>query len=351
MLKLKVSKMAMIAVSHRVRSTRRVSTRNTRKVPMAATTVNATANATVNATEIAVNTRKRRRRKGTESRRQKGGPVASNSKSNLVDTQSQLQTQTGYCAFLQSCSVNGFLFLHSLAKSEIFTEEDDDETASDDGDIFELEENLVQEEHVGRKEKEEDGDEEQKWLAALEAGELDDSGQLRSERHKPLTARQRSLKQEQIGFQEELMELPMRRKEKEVTEEMLARRSELARKRRLKQQKEQEEIKKQTVKKLITKQSKKKDDEKETVTKRLAGPRVQYSSTADSIALSYPEGFQFPLASQRAREPPKPKLCAAQNCEKVKKYACSSNGLPVCSLACYNAVKDQPAMPSAMPAA
>lgn len=33
-------------------------------------------------------------------------------------------------------------------------------------------------------------DEEQKWLAALEAGELDDAGQLKSERNKPLTARQ-----------------------------------------------------------------------------------------------------------------------------------------------------------------
>ena len=34
------------------------------------------------------------------------------------------------------------------------------------------------------------GDEEQKWLAALEAGELDDAGQLKSERNRPLTARQ-----------------------------------------------------------------------------------------------------------------------------------------------------------------
>ena len=38
--------------------------------------------------------------------------------------------------------------------------------------------------------------------------------------------------------------------------------------------------------------------------------------------------------------PPKPRsACSAQGCTNLKKYSCSSNNLPVCSMACYKKVQ------------
>ena len=42
--------------------------------------------------------------------------------------------------------------------------------------------------------------------------------------------------------------------------------------------------------------------------------------------------------------PPKPRpTCSAQGCKNVKKYSCSSNNLPVCSMECYKKVQLIPA--------
>ena len=48
------------------------------------------------------------------------------------------------------------------------------------------------------------------------------------------------------------------------------------------------------------------------------------------------------------REPPKPVLCSADDCKQVKRYACSSNGLPVCSLSCYKSVLSRSPLASAV---
>lgn len=91
--------------------------------------------------------------------------------------------------------------------------------------------------------KEEISNEEQAWLDALEAGELDDFGEIRKPKDPNLlTARQRALlhgKQEQ-----ELLELPTGYKTVELTEEQIQRRQQRAKKRRQQAQEKREKDKK-----------------------------------------------------------------------------------------------------------
>ncbi|TNM93606.1 hypothetical protein fugu_001782 [Takifugu bimaculatus] len=97
-------------------------------------------------------------------------------------------------------------------------------------------------------------DEEERWLDALEKGELDDNGELKKKVDESLlTARQKALLHKQQS--QPLLELPMGYKEKEMTAEMMQKREERARKRRLQAAKKAEENKNQTIERL-TKTSK-----------------------------------------------------------------------------------------------
>uniref|UniRef100_A0A8C4UKJ6 INO80 complex subunit B-like conserved region domain-containing protein n=1 Tax=Falco tinnunculus TaxID=100819 RepID=A0A8C4UKJ6_FALTI len=97
--------------------------------------------------------------------------------------------------------------------------------------------------------REDDDEEEERWLDALEKGELDDNGELKKEVDESLlTARQKALLHKQQS--QPLLELPMGYKAKELTEEMLVKREERARKRRLQAAKKAEENKNQTIERL-----------------------------------------------------------------------------------------------------
>uniref|UniRef100_A0A8C3C2D2 INO80 complex subunit B-like conserved region domain-containing protein n=1 Tax=Cairina moschata TaxID=8855 RepID=A0A8C3C2D2_CAIMO len=97
--------------------------------------------------------------------------------------------------------------------------------------------------------REEEEEEEERWLDALEKGELDDNGELKKEVDESLlTARQKALLHKQQS--QPLLELPMGYKTKEMTEEMLVKREERARKRRLQAAKKAEENKNQTIERL-----------------------------------------------------------------------------------------------------
>ncbi|GAB1608166.1 INO80 complex subunit B-like [Argonauta hians] len=186
----------------------------------------------------------------------------------------------------------------------------------------------------GEEKKEETSDEEQAWLDALEAGELDDFGEIRKPKDPNLlTARQRALlhgKQEQ-----ELLELPSGYKTVELTEEQIQRRQQRAKKRRLQAQEKREKDKKQTVERLLKKQETKAKGPKLKTNKRTDIARYSYVNGVSGIFISVPAGFDFPLNSQTRTDRPKPVLCGVRHCSKPKKYSCSKTGIPLCSLQCY----------------
>eukprot|EP00106_Octopus_bimaculoides_P010858 XP_014778300.1 PREDICTED: INO80 complex subunit B-like isoform X2 [Octopus bimaculoides] len=186
----------------------------------------------------------------------------------------------------------------------------------------------------GEEKKEETSDEEQAWLDALEAGELDDFGEIRKPKDPNLlTARQRALlhgKQEQ-----ELLELPSGYKTVELTEEQIQRRQQRAKKRRLQAQEKREKDKKQTLERLLKKQETKAKGPKLKTNKRTDIARYSYVNGVSGIFISVPAGFDFPLRSQTRTDRPKTVLCGVRHCNKVRKYSCSKTGVPLCSLQCY----------------
>ncbi|XP_029651072.1 INO80 complex subunit B isoform X1 [Octopus sinensis] len=186
----------------------------------------------------------------------------------------------------------------------------------------------------GEEKKEETSDEEQAWLDALEAGELDDFGEIRKPKDPNLlTARQRALlhgKQEQ-----ELLELPSGYKTVELTEEQIQRRQQRAKKRRLQAQEKREKDKKQTLERLLKKQETKTKAPKFKTNKRTDIARYSYVNGVSGIFISVPAGFDFPLRSKTRTDRPKTVLCGVRHCNKVRKYSCSKTGVPLCSLQCY----------------
>ncbi|CAE1332254.1 INO80B [Acanthosepion pharaonis] len=182
--------------------------------------------------------------------------------------------------------------------------------------------------------KEEISNEEQAWLDALEAGELDDFGEIRKPKDPNLlTARQRALlhgKQEQ-----ELLELPTGYKTVELTEEQIQRRQQRAKKRRQQAQEKREKDKKQTLERLLKKQETKSKGPKIKSSKRLEIPRYRYVNGVSGIFISMPFGFDFPVSTVPIQEPSKVPMCGVRNCTQPKKYSCSKTGVPLCSLQCY----------------
>lgn len=96
-------------------------------------------------------------------------------------------------------------------------------------------------------------EEEQRWLDALEKGELDDNGDLKKEiNERLLTARQRALLQKARSQPSPTLPLPVAGgcPAPALTEEMLLKREERARKRRLQAARRAEEHKNQTIERL-----------------------------------------------------------------------------------------------------
>uniref|UniRef100_A0A8B9J4K2 INO80 complex subunit B-like conserved region domain-containing protein n=1 Tax=Astyanax mexicanus TaxID=7994 RepID=A0A8B9J4K2_ASTMX len=177
-------------------------------------------------------------------------------------------------------------------------------------------------------------DEEEKWLDALEKGELDDNGELKKEIDESLlTARQKALLHKQQS--QPLLELPMGYKEKEMTAEMLQKREERARKRRLQAAKKAEENKNQTIERLTKTSKAKIKSMKERKSKQAQVPMVRYLDSAQGAAISYPVGVPAPAPGPPLLLPPAPVNCGVSGCTNLKKYSCSKTGTPLCSLDCY----------------
>ncbi|XP_032238513.1 INO80 complex subunit B isoform X2 [Nematostella vectensis] len=187
--------------------------------------------------------------------------------------------------------------------------------------------------------------EEEEWLNALEAGELDDYGRLKQEKDiSTMTARQRAMLGHEIKGENQLLELPTEpRRKNEDTEEAQKRRKQRAKKRKQQLQKQIEENKAQTVKKLLVREpGRAKKEEEKAKRSKAEIPNIRYVSGQNGVSLSYPPAMDFPLKSKSARPPAPKEKCTAQGCSKDKKYNCSTNNLPVCSLECYKLVKSIP---------
>ncbi|NXK57230.1 IN80B protein, partial [Chauna torquata] len=134
--------------------------------------------------------------------------------------------------------------------------------------------------------REEEEEEEERWLDALEKGELDDNGELKKEVDESLlTARQKALLHKQQS--QPLLELPMGYKTKELTEEMLVKREERARKRRLQAAKKAEENKNQTIERLTKTNKAKVKTLRERKAKQAPCPVVHYRNATDRITVSF----------------------------------------------------------------
>ncbi|KAF0029152.1 hypothetical protein F2P81_018257 [Scophthalmus maximus] len=177
-------------------------------------------------------------------------------------------------------------------------------------------------------------DEEERWLDALEKGELDDNGELKKEIDESLlTARQKALLHKQQS--QPLLELPMGYKEKEMTVEMMQKREERAHKRRLQAAKKAEENKNQTIERL-TKTSKAKIKSMRERKSRLSQClMVRYSDSVRGMAISFPAGVPAPAPAAPPRPPAAPSSCGVGGCTNRKIYSCSKTGVPLCSLECY----------------
>ncbi|XP_077444345.1 INO80 complex subunit B [Stigmatopora argus] len=177
-------------------------------------------------------------------------------------------------------------------------------------------------------------DEEERWLDALEKGELDDNGELKKEVDESLlTTRQKALLHKQQI--QPLLELPMGYKEKEMTAEMMQKREERARKRRLQAAKKAEDNKNQTIERLTKTSKAKIKSMREKKSKLSHCPMVRYSDSARGVTISFPAGVPGPGAAPTLPPPALVVTCGMSGCLNLKKYSCSKTGVPLCSLQCY----------------
>nr|KAF6447117.1 INO80 complex subunit B [Rousettus aegyptiacus] len=189
-------------------------------------------------------------------------------------------------------------------------------------------------------------EEEQRWLDALEKGELDDNGDLKKEiNERLLTARQRALLQKAQSQPSPMLPLPVAGDcpAPALTEEMLLKREERARKRRLQAARRAEEHKNQTIERLTkTAAPSARGGRGSARGERRGGrtaapaPMVRYSSGAQGSTLSFPPGVPTPVpVSQRPSLSGPPARCSVPGCPHPRRYACSRTGQALCSLQCY----------------
>ncbi|XP_054706448.1 INO80 complex subunit B-like [Uloborus diversus] len=179
-------------------------------------------------------------------------------------------------------------------------------------------------------------DEEEAWLAALEAGRLEEvDDELRRMKDPNLmTARQRSLLESKAQKEKEEV-VPVVTETKVLSEEMIQKKIIKAKKRKEQAEEKREKDKKQTIERLL-----KKSDTKLKVTKKIVKkvdvPKIKYvNSELKGRSLSFPIGIPFPIKAQTGKDPPTPIYCGVKGCENQKKYNCSKTGVPLCSLECY----------------
>lgn len=188
--------------------------------------------------------------------------------------------------------------------------------------------------------------EEEDWLDALEAGELDDFGRMKQERDtSTMTARQRAMLGHEIEGENELLELPTEsRRKDENSEEAVKRRKQRAKKRKQQMEKQIEENKVQTIERLLNKQVKsRKEVEKQKRIQKADVPRVTYLNNKNGVSISFPVNMDVPFQKQVLQRVPQEVTCAVQGCTNLKRYSCSKTKLPLCSLECYKKIQQSSA--------
>ncbi|KAM6220466.1 INO80 complex subunit B [Rhynchocyon petersi] len=187
-------------------------------------------------------------------------------------------------------------------------------------------------------------EEEQRWLDALEKGELDDNGDLKKEiNERLLTARQRAMLQKARSQPSPALPLPIAGgPAPPLTEEMLLKREERARKRRLQAARRAEEHKNQTIERLTkTAAPGGRGGRGAARGERRGGrasapaPMVRYLSGAQGTALCFPPGVAAPAPVSTLPCPGPGPRCSVPGCPHPRRYACSRTGRALCSLQCY----------------
>ena len=101
--------------------------------------------------------------------------------------------------------------------------------------------------------------------------------------------------------------------------------------------KKAKETQKQTIRKLIEIPKTSKDKQKTAQTNQNSNkpipPMVKYINNANSCTLSFPKGYDYPLAKATAARPIPIRLCVV--CGAKRRYSCSKTKVSLCSLKCY----------------
>lgn len=95
-----------------------------------------------------------------------------------------------------------------------------------------------------------------------------------------------------------------------------------------------EKDKKKTMERLLKKQESKATKSAKARTNRSSVPVIVYKITETGGTLIYPPDVEFPLKTEKIKQPPPPKYCS-MGCGNLKKYSCSKTGAALCSLECY----------------
>ena len=198
-------------------------------------------------------------------------------------------------------------------------------------------------------------DEEEKWLDAVESGNLHAvDAELKSIRDpKLMTARQRAMvirktaddviTDEDVGHM--ALAYTTSRKEKNMMqdeEELKQQKAIKSAKRKEIEQEKREQDKKKTMDRLLNKKESSvikaslkslgSNPSKESAPKV---PKIVYRDTREGPSLTFPPNFPIPIPKMEPRSPPRVIKCSVKSCLNVKKYNCSKTGKPLCSLQCY----------------
>ncbi|XP_043656342.1 INO80 complex subunit B isoform X2 [Drosophila teissieri] len=188
--------------------------------------------------------------------------------------------------------------------------------------------------------------EEDRWLTAIETGQLDvvDEELKKIKDPKLMTARQRAIYEktqdsEINGFLEELIALPSGYKEKEKPQTAEEIHKALLKSQKRKQQADErrEKDKLKTMERLLKKQATNKDRTsiRNKSLQQASYPKITYISAVNGNYVIVPTDYEFPLRSQIPRTPPLSQVCYVSGCENRKTYNCSTTKVPLCSLTCY----------------
>ena len=200
-----------------------------------------------------------------------------------------------------------------------------------------------------------DDEAEEKWLQALENGKLEEiDSELKSMKDpKLMTARQRAVieakqaKVEQLQKFHAMQEALKDQLASEVlSDEILEKKAQKAAKRKQLAEEKRDKEKKDTIKRLLKKADSRQKLKKLQKQKAQLIPKVAYRFTSEGATVSFPaetppQSLGLDLTPKVVQYPTEI-LCSNPGCTQVKKYQCSSNGFPVCSLNCYRQVVSLP---------